>query len=99
MSAVRGKRSLTGRTAARAAGTFASPLAGLVLARGELGSPNRTPARRHARVPSGPGCGADRNANHKLMRAKIDATWRSEIDAAYAEDASKLDTAWVHFKG
>ena len=32
-----------------------------------------------------------RNANHKLMRKKIDEHWREDIDAAFAKDASKLE--------
>lgn len=32
-----------------------------------------------------------RNANHKLMRKKIDEHWREDIDATFAKDASKLE--------
>ena len=36
-----------------------------------------------------------RNANHKLMRKKIDEHYKAEIDAAFAVDRTKIDVTWV----
>ena len=36
-----------------------------------------------------------RNANHKLMRKKIDDHYKAEIDAAFAVDRTKIDVTWL----